>query len=270
MIKCGNWSIGVCTWSLGNDFEKIGQIREQTGLEHLHLALSPALAEDGQTYLAKVSEQNWQISAAMIDFEQEDYSSLESIRTTGGIVPEDCWEKNRQKVFDAIGITNQLGVKFLTCHFGFIDQTDAEYQRRFTEKVRLLADVAGEKSVMLLMETGQENAGELREFLEKINHPALGVNFDPANMILYEKGDPIKAVGILGPWIKHVHIKDAIATKKTGTWGTEVAWGDGEVRSDEFLAALKAIGFTGALAIEREAGDRRLEDIIKAAEMLVG
>ena len=63
----------------------------------------------------------------------------------------------------------------------------------------MLADKAGEYNVTLLMETGQESAEELRDFLEKLNHPALGVNFDPANMILYGKGNPVEAVGILGP-----------------------------------------------------------------------
>lgn len=270
MIKSGNNTVGVCTWSLGNDFDKIGQLRQQLGLEHLHLATSPALAEGGQEYLAKVIEEGWKVTATMVDFAQEDYSSMESIKVTGGIVPEDCWDQNRQKVLDAIKVTDQLGVKYLTCHFGFIDQSNSEYEQRFADKVKELAGAADEKGVMLLMETGQETADELREFLEKLDHPALGVNLDPANMILYGKGDPIEAVGVLGPWIKHVHIKDALATLTAGTWGEEVVWGAGQVGSDYFLDALDDIDYTGALAIEREAGEKRLEDIIKAAELLIG
>ena len=51
----------------------------------------------------------------------------------------------------------------------------------------------------------------------------MGVNFDPANMILYDKGDPIAALRVVGPWIRSLHIKDARRTKVPGTWGEEVA-----------------------------------------------
>jgi len=87
-------------------------------------------------------------------------------------------------------------------------------------------------------------------------------------MILYNKGDPIEAVLELSPWVKHIHIKDAIRTKQPGTWGTEVQWGDGQVGSKRFLHTLKEIGFEGVLAIEREAGADRLADIRLAAERL--
>ena len=121
---------------------------------------------------------------------------------------------------------------------------------------------------MLLLETGQETAQELRNFLEELNNPVIGVNFDPANIILYDKGDPIEAVRVLAPWIKHIHIKDATRTKQPGTWGLEVPWGDGEVGPETFLNVLKEIGFEGTLAIEREAGDDRLGDVKLAAERL--
>ena len=60
-------------------------------------------------------------------------------------------------------------------------------------------------------------------FCTELNHPNIGVNFDPANMILYDKGDPVKALHVLAPWMRQVHIKDAKRTKIPGTWGEEVA-----------------------------------------------
>jgi L-ribulose-5-phosphate 3-epimerase len=268
MIKCGDWPIGVCTWSLGNDFDKLGALRQQTRLNHIHLAVSPVLSEGGENYLERVRKDGWSITATMIDFAREDYSTLESIKATGGIVPDEYWRTNRRRIFDAIDITAELGVKHLTLHFGFLDMADAA--AKMAGRVRVLADAAAEKNVQLLMETGQETAAELRRFLEELSHPALGVNFDPANMILYDKGDPTEAVQTLACWVKHVHIKDAIRTKAPGTWGAEVAWSTGEISGDEFLKALKKIGFAGALAIEREAGDDRLGDIKAAIEILTG
>jgi sugar phosphate isomerase/epimerase len=87
-------------------------------------------------------------------------------------------------------------------------------------------------------------------------------------MILYNKNKPTEAVQILGPWIRHVHIKDAVRTKTPGEWGSEVPWGDGEVDGDAFLDALNTTCFDGALAIERESGEHRAEDIRKAIERL--
>jgi L-ribulose-5-phosphate 3-epimerase len=261
MIKCNNWPIAVCTWSLGSDFDMLSALREQVNLTHIHLALSPALAENGQNYIEQVQKQNWDITATMIDFPQEDYSTLESIKATGGIVPDRYWQDNKKKVFDAVDITAGLEVKYLSLHFGFIDVSDGDSVERFAERTRELADRAAQNNVQLLMETGQESAHHLRDFLERINHPALAVNFDPANMILYDKGDPIEAVRILAPWIKHVHIKDALRTQTPGTWGAEVPWGSGHVGADDFLSALKQAGYTGSLAVEREAGDKRFEDI---------
>jgi sugar phosphate isomerase/epimerase len=269
MIKCNDWPIGVCTWSLGSDFDKIGALRRQTQLSHIHLAVLPILA--GEDYiLEQVQKEGWDITATMIGFMQEDYSTLESIRTTGGIVPDEYWEGNRKSFFDAIDLTARLGTKYLSFHFGFLDLTEPERARKLYDRAEMLANRAAEKGIELLMETGQETADELRQFLEELNHPALGVNFDPANMILYDKGDPIEAVQTLAGWIRHVHIKDAVRTKVPGAWGEEVVWGTGQVGSVEFLNTLKKIGFRGALAIEREAGDNRLGDIETAVDELVG
>jgi sugar phosphate isomerase/epimerase len=259
-LRCLDWPIGVCSWSLDNDFDKI----KATGVDCVHLAIAPALANNGNEYLAKVTKSNLKITATMINFPQENYSTLESIKSTGGIVPDDYWWDNRETALRAIELTAELRVKFLSMHFGFIELK----ARTLVERTKMLADKAGEQNITLLMETGQESADELREFLEKLHHPALAANFDPANMILYDKGNPIEAVGVLAPWIKHVHIKDALRTPKPGTWGSEVIWGTGEVNSAEFLKALKQAGFTGALAVEREVGDNRLNDIKDAVNML--
>ncbi|MBI5819825.1 MAG: sugar phosphate isomerase/epimerase [Verrucomicrobia bacterium] len=266
--KCDVWPVAVCSWSLRTDLAGVIRALHQLEIDHVNLALRPVFAEGGDAYLEGVRRQKWTISATTIGFPQEDYTSLESIRATGGILPDDCWPKNQQTVARAAEITAELGVRFLTMHVGFIESEDAAQARRVRDRLVSLADMAAQRGIMLLMETGQETAASLRELLEELNHPALGVNFDPANMILYDKGNPVEAVRTLGPWIKHVHIKDAVRTKQPGTWGTEVPWGDGEVGPEGFLKTLKEVGFAGVLAIEREAGNNRLGDIKLAAERL--
>jgi sugar phosphate isomerase/epimerase len=267
-MKCGNWPVGVCSWSLQKDITGVWEAMKRIGIEHVHLAVRTALQEKGGDFLAAVQKQNWTISSMMIDFPQEDYSTLESIKATGGIVPDEYWQRNHKLFLGATETSATLRVKYLSMHAGFIDESNPAYARKFYDRIKCLADSAGEKNIMLLLETGQETAQDLWHFLEKLNHPAVGVNFDPANMILYDKGDPIEAVRKLCPWIKHIHIKDAIRAKQSGSWGTEVPWGEGQVGSERFLKALEEIGFEGVLAIEREAGDDWFRDIKLAAERL--
>jgi len=268
MLIGDSWPIGVCSWSLQADVDVVAEVMSALGIEHVHLAIRPALTDDGEKYLADVKEQSWIVSSTMIDFPQEDYSTLESIRTTGGVVPDDCWPQNRELFRAAADMTETLDVICLSMHAGFIDPTRPQQARKLAGRIRCLADMSAEKGIMLLMETGQETAEELRRFLEDLDHPAVGVNFDPANMILYDKGDPMEALRILSPWIRHVHIKDAVRTETPGTWGTEIPWGDGDVGDKLFLSMLREIEYDGALEIERESGDDRIGDIARAVDRL--
>jgi len=267
MRTCNGNPIGVCSWSLGSDVDVLAALKDRTGLDHIHLATGPAL-DDGGMFIDAIQEQGWIITATMVGFPQEDYSTLDAIRRTGGIAPDAEWPANKALFLRALDVTVALNVPYLTMHAGFIDHTDPSYTAKFYSRIRCLADACGEKGVMLLMETGQESAAELKDFMEEIDHSALGINFDPANMILYDKDAPVDAVRVLAPWIKHLHVKDAVRTTVSGEWGAEVPWGDGQVGPTAFLAALEEIGFDGAMAIEREAGDDRVADISLAVERL--
>lgn len=267
-MNCNGWPLSVCSWSLRADVAGVADAMRRLGIEQVNLALKPALREGGDEYLAAVRRQQWTISATTIGFPQEDYTTLESIRATGGIVPDAHWPENRRAVLRAAEITAGLGVRFLSMHAGFLESQEAARARKVRQRLEELADAARERGLVLLLETGQETADCLRSLLEELGHPALGVNFDPANMILYGKGDPVAAVRTLGRWIKHVHVKDAVRTSRPGTWGAETPWGDGEVGAEAFLRALREAGFAGALAIEREGGDDRLGDIQLAAGRL--
>ena len=157
----------------------------------------------------------------------------------------------------------------VTFHAGFLPHEEQDPD--FAKLQKRLAQVVGAfeaRSIILSLETGQETAPVLLQLLQKLNRPNLGVNFDPANMILYDKGDPIEAVRVLGPWIKQIHIKDARRTKILGTWGEEVVVGSGDVDWSAFFAAVRSLNFTGDLVIEREAGNQRIPDIRQAREVV--
>ncbi len=267
-MKCKNWPVGVCSWSLQTDVAGVAKVMKDLGLEHVHLGVGDAVGEAGRAVLDAIKAQNWTITSTMIGFPQEDYSTLDTIKVTGGIVPDDTWQANRDLFVGAAKVTADLGVKYLSMHAGFIDESDKAHAAKITDRLKTLADMAADAGVILLFETGQESATELAQFLETLDHKSVGVNFDPANMILYDKGNPIEAIRTLAPWVRHLHVKDATRTKEPGTWGAEVPWGDGEVGIADFLKVLEEVGFDGAMAIEREAGDDRAGDIKVAIERL--
>ncbi len=271
MTHCGDWPIGVCSWSLGTDFHRLNDLRSRTGIDRVHLFLNPFLEKKGNGEYSCLDfiQDGWTISATMIGFGQEDYSTLESIKQTGGIVPDAFWPENKALVFKAIEATASLNVPYLEFHAGFIDLSEPDYARKMSDRFLELADAARKNNVTILLETGQETAQTLRTFLARLDHPALGVNFDPANMVLYGKGEPVEALGLLSPWIRHVHIKDAVSSGVPGQWGTEVVWGEGDVKTELFLTGLKKNGFSGTLSIEREAGTQCLQDVTTAVQRLV-
>jgi L-ribulose-5-phosphate 3-epimerase len=269
MRDVNKWPIGVCSWSLHDNVDTIQSLLEQQVLSHLHLHVAVLEGPEGARLRGLIEREAWTVTSTMVGFPQEDYSTLERIRLTGGVVPDVEWPANKERLVQAIATTAALGVPYLSFHAGFLDYTDPVYAATFESRIRAVADVAVEQGVTILLETGQERAADLRDFMQTLNHPAVGINFDPANMILYDKDDPLDAVRILAPWIRHVHIKDATRTTTPGTWGAEVPWGDGEVNAAGFIDALVEVGYEGAVAIEREAGDDRVGDVALAVQRLL-
>jgi len=111
----------------------------------------------------------------------------------------------------------------------------------------------------------------LGRFYERIKRdcPNVGICGDVGNGLFVDHS-AAEIYGAFENEIRHVHLKDAVLTKKPGTWGTEVPWGDGEVDAPRFLTELKAAGYKGNFAIEREGGNDRAGDIALAAKRLLG
>jgi sugar phosphate isomerase/epimerase len=264
--------LAVCSWSLqpANPQELIARL-ESIGLPRVQLALDPLreLPEIWGNFPSLCAEHGVSVVSGMFGTIGEDYTTLESIRLSGGVVPDETWDENWRNIRQTADLAAQLGLALVGFHAGFLphDKEDPEYQK-LRERIARIAELFATKNIDLVFETGQETATALRDFLEDLGCPNAGVNFDPANMILYGKGDPIEAMRILGPWIKQIHIKDAVATRQPGTWGEEVAAGTGDVDWKAFFATLENIGYQGNFCIEREAGNQRAADILTAKRMI--
>ena len=263
-------SLAVCSWSLQPlDPKDLLTRVKATGIHRVQLALDP-LRESPETWAATsdlLHEAGMTIVSGMCNCVGEDYSTLDTIRTTGGVVPDATWDQNLANMKAAAALASRLGLDLVTFHAGFLpnDSSTPDYER-IQGRLGRLADLFADHGIVLALETGQETAASLRQFLKDLDRPNVGVNFDPANMILYGKGDPIEAITILGPLIRQTHIKDARRTNTPGTWGQEVVVGHGDVHWPRFFAALRKIKFAGNACIEREAGCERQEDILVARD----
>jgi L-ribulose-5-phosphate 3-epimerase len=245
---------------------------KQLGRSHVQLALgSLVMLDDKRKFqeLGHLKNAGITLTAGMISFPGEDYTSIDHIRRTGGYVPDADWPARKMLSVHAAKLAAELGIGKLSTHIGFVpDASDPGYDT-IKGRVREIADEFKRHDVDLLLETGQERADELLAFLHDLQAPNVFINFDPANMILYGLGDPIQAVATLAPFIRHVHVKDATASAKPGVeWGQEVPFGAGAVGPKRFLSALKEIHYTGPLAIEREAGSDRVGDVQAAIDAL--
>ena len=265
--------LAVCSWSLqpANPHELIVKL-SAIGIRRVQLALDPLRESPdvwGETE-TMFQDAGFEIVSGMFGCRGEDYATLESIRATGGIAPDATWEKNLEAIRVSAGLAAKLGLRLVTFHAGFLphEKSDPAFGKML-ERIRTVADIFAAHQITLGLETGQETAPALATFLTELNHSRVGVNFDPANMILYAKGSPVEALRGLAPWLCQVHIKDALHTKIPGIWGTEVAAGGGEVDWPAFFATLRELNFAGDLVIEREAGRQRVADIITARELVL-
>jgi L-ribulose-5-phosphate 3-epimerase len=264
--------LAVCSWSLqpATPAELIEKLRE-IGILRIQCALDPLREKPAQwsAFGRLCAGQGVSLVSGMFGCVGEDYSTMESIRRTGGLVPDATWPQNWENLQSTVAHAADLGLKLITFHAGFIphEATHPDLPR-LLDRIRKVADLFGDRGIGLSFETGQETADTLLEFLQRLERKNVGVNFDPANMILYDKGDPIEALRTLGPWVRSVHLKDATKTKVTGTWGKEVPVGTGEVDWKHFFATLRDIGFKGDLCFEREAGTQRVADIRSGHEFI--
>ncbi len=264
--------LAVCSWSLQPAApEDLAAKLEATGIRRVQLALdplreAPAVWRHGPE---RLRDRGIAIVSGMFGCVGEDYSTLETIRLTGGIAPDLTWERNFKNIQQTVVLASELGLKLVTFHAGFLphDETDPGFTKML-DRLRKLGEIFGAAKIELALETGQETAPALLHLLQKLGCKNVGVNFDPGNMILYDKGDPLQALRTLGPWIRQVHIKDALRTRRVGTWGEEVPAGNGEVDWPAFFRTLDALQFTGDFVIEREAGNQRVKDIRQARELI--
>jgi len=211
-------------------------------------------ADEARSYLERLAEMQIAVTALFGGFEGESYADIPTVARTVGLVPPETRADRLAEMREISDFAKWLDCSVVALHLGFVphDASDPLYADVLAV-TRELCDYVAQNGQRLHLETGQETADSLVQFIHDAQCDNLFINFDPANMILYGSGDPMEALQKLGPWVRSVHCKDADWAEHPGEeWGTERRLGDGQVGVERYLRTLDTIGYDGPLTVERE------------------
>ena len=204
----------------------------------------------------------------------------------GGFIHKDLNKERVEKSKRILDLAKDLETDIVTTHIGVVP-SDPNHDRYkiMQEACHELAEYADSIDAHFAVETGPETSAVLKGFLDSLNSTGVGVNLDPANLVMVTGDDPVQAVHNLKKYIVHTHAKDGkqifyrdpeivYGIKKdvivTDDSFLEVPLGEGSVDFPKYLAALEEIGYNGFLTIEREVGDDPAKDIRAAVDFLNG
>lgn len=266
--------VGVMVgYSGGRDLdEKFANITSQ-GIFSCQLCcwrLPADLAEDAQYVRSMCEKHGVSISSLWCGWPGPAFWNFSEGPNTLGLVPVEYRFARMQHLTRGIEYASLLGVPNIVTHAGFIpeDMNDPKYLgvlavlKSFIPALRRFG-------IRFLFETGQETPTTLVRLIEALGAEYFGVNFDAGNLILYGKANPADAIEILGKYVGDLHAKDGLYPTDGINLGHEVALGEGKANFPHIIKTLKALGYDGAVTIEREiSGEQQTRDILKAKALL--
>jgi L-ribulose-5-phosphate 3-epimerase len=265
--------LGLVFWAEKDPHTHLQELKA-FGLKACQLGVPPGMdcGSSVDAWKSAIASEGVFVSAAVCSYAGEDYANLEQVHKTVGFTAPGYAAERIARTKEVSTFAAALGLKALSCHIGFIpeDKSSSLYSE-LIGIARELCDACAVHEQDFVLETGQESAATLLQFLGDVERSNIKVNFDPANMILYGSGDPLQALAMLEPQVLSVHCKDGRSPKAVGELGQEVALGEGEVDFPGFLALLKKMNYRGLLTIEREEPDaaQRKADVELGVKRLI-
>ncbi len=250
------WPIGVFASvdaGLGVKLEVASELGVPTIQLHAPHASTRTQA-NADAFLQRLAGFGIKLTCVFGGFEGESYADIPTVARTVGLVPPQTRAERTKELKEIADFAKLLGCSCVGLHIGFVphDRKLPLYQE-VVAVTRDVCDHCAKNGQTLHLETGQETADDLLQFIQDVQRSNLGINFDPANMILYGTGEPIAALQKVGRYVKSVHCKDGKWAKNVGKeWGQEVPLGQGDVGMENYLRTLREIGYDGPLTIERE------------------
>jgi L-ribulose-5-phosphate 3-epimerase len=208
-------------------------------------------AEGAREFAGMLTRTGIRATSVVIVFDGESYRDREAVEQTVGFRPVALIPKRLAYAQRVVDFAAGIGTRIVTFHVGFLPQNSKDpIYRSMLEATESLARYAAGKGVTLSLETGQETAAELEEFLDRITTARVGVNFDTANLVLYGVETPPAALSRLLPRVTSLHIKDGLLPADPRSLGRETRLGEGRADVRECLRILRQSTFSGPLIIE--------------------
>lgn len=253
----------------GNPFEAVSAF----GLESCQLICwNPKTwaAADPRALRKKADAANISVAACWVGYPGPAVWDFIQGPFTLGLVPP---EYRRMRI-DALKVGADFAAAFgapaIITHCGFIpDACGSSLYRETLAAIYEVASYCADKKIGFWFETGQETPITLLRMIEDLRLPNLGINLDPANLILYGMGNPVDALDVFGKYVRCIHAKDGIYPTNGRSLGHEVKVGDGKVNFPVMAKKLAELGYDGAYIIEREiSGEQQKKDIAVTVDYL--
>jgi sugar phosphate isomerase/epimerase len=148
-----------------------------------HQATRTQAAADA--FAKRLADYHIKLTCVFGGFERESYADLPTVARTVGLVPPATRVARTQELKEIYDFAKLLGCNAVGLHVGFVphDRSLPLYQE-VVAVTRDVCDHCAGHGQTLHLETGQETADDLVAFIQDVQRPNLGINFDPANMIL--------------------------------------------------------------------------------------
>jgi L-ribulose-5-phosphate 3-epimerase len=248
--------IGLMFWAKDDARQTLKEVKSY-GVRAGQLGFPGDLLLDrkAEQWAAALADEDFAAVTAVCSYAGEDYADIPTVKRTVGLIPEATRAGRVSRTKCVANVAHKLNINSVMCHIGFVphDSHSLAY-RNICDIARDICDHCGQHSQSFTLETGQEPANVLLQFLHDVGRTNLKINFDPANMILYGSGDPIEALDVLKDYVISVHCKDGDWPPKgdASALGKERALGKGSVDFPRFIKKLEEIGYKGLLTLERE------------------
>ena len=193
---------------------------------------------------------------------------------TLGLIPPEYRADRLRMLMEGADFAKKIHVSDFATHVGYMPENpyDPKYQEVLTA-CKAIVEKCRENNLNFLFETGQETPVTLKRAIQDIENDLgkgnVGINLDPANLIMYGKANPIDALDVFGEYVRGIHGKDGLYPTDGHMLGREVPLGQGKVNYPVFVKKLEEIGYQGDITIEREiTGEEQKKDILMAKEIL--
>ncbi|MBE6380399.1 MAG: sugar phosphate isomerase/epimerase [Lentisphaerae bacterium] len=247
----------------------------QIGLDSIQLggvysdlwADTPEAHRKSEALFELLSQYDLAVAGLFLAYPGQDWKNPEN---TVGLVPTPTRTERLQMTFNAMQWAQKFNIKYISCHAGFIPESDDENTACLLGVLKKICQQSEAMEQFFLLETGTETVHGLQMIFERVNSPALGLNFDPANMLYYDLDDPSEVIKQHFERIKIVHCKDAVRPAPGEKYGHETILGQGGTNFANLIAMLRERTFPGAMIIERELpfGPEQQQDVANAVKLL--